>query len=441
MTRSGDNLERLLFLGAVGVVFWAPLPFGSVEPWAVGILRIAAFGLVILWAVRSALTGALNVSTSPLQLVLYAAVALAFLQTLPILSDGARISVDPFSTRQTALTLLAFALLFSLLLSVLDRRSRIVGVAWALFVFAAALSLFGIVQQLSGTRDIYWFRPSPVETLFGPFVNKNHFAGLMELLLPMGIGFLVTGAVARDRKFLVLFAAVVIGLAVALSRSRGGAAALVAAIVFLVVMALATSRRAQRSRSVSFAVARAVGAVALVGAIGLGVVWLGSDAVVDSFASLPADAAAVDATSRRGIWNATLALAADHPVTGAGLGAYGTAIVAYWPSSEYATLLQAHNDHLQVVADAGIAGAVLGILFAVGLGFYFVKGIHHKDPAMRAVALGAGAGIFGLLIHGLVDFNMQIPSNALMFLLSSALVVRVATTTAGAVTLPEEIVK
>ena len=441
MTRSGDNLERLLFLGAVGVVFWAPLPFGSVEPWAVGILRIAAFGLVILWAVRGALTGALNVSTSPLQLVLYAAVALAFLQTLPILSDGARISVDPFSTRQTALTLLAFALLFSLLLSVLDRRSRIVGVAWALFVFAAALSLFGIVQQLSGTRDIYWFRPSPVETLFGPFVNKNHFAGLMELLLPMGIGFLVTGAVARDRKFLVLFAAVVIGLAVALSRSRGGAAALVAAIVFLVVMALATSRRAQRSRSVSFAVARAVGAVALVGAIGLGVVWLGSDAVVDSFASLPADAAAVDATSRRGIWNATLALAADHPVTGAGLGAYGTAIVAYWPSSEYATLLQAHNDHLQVVADAGIAGAVLGILFAVGLGFYFVKGIHHKDPAMRAVALGAGAGIFGLLIHGLVDFNMQIPSNALMFLLSSALVVRVATTTAGAPALPEEIVK
>ncbi len=60
---------------------------------------------------------------------------------------------------------------------------------------------------------------------------------------------------------------------------------------------------------------------------------------------------------------------------------------------------------------------------------------------MRAVALGAGAGIFGLLIHGLVDFNMQIPSNALMFLLASALVVRVATTTAGAVALPEEIVK
>jgi O-antigen ligase len=420
-TKDLGRWSAVLYAGVLATVLWAPIPFGSVEPWAVGLLRLAALGLAVAWAFACASRGVLVVGTSPLQLVLYAAAALAFLQSLPL--GGPPISADPFLSRQAAVTLLAFAGIFSVALVALDSRERLERAALALFVAGFALSVFAILQSLSGTTKIYWIRETSAQGFFGPFPNRNHFAGLMEVLLPMGLGPLAAGAVPKERRLLVAFGGLVIAVALVLSGSRGGLLSVAAELVALGLLAVVSAPRRGGLRART-AVAGAAGGLALAVVVALGVVWVGSDTVASSLADIPDAVASESPISRNVIWRDTLALVRDHPLVGAGVGAYETAFGSYTKSTGSARILHAHSDYLQVLADAGAAGAVLAILFAVALGYHAARGVRRTDSATRGVALGAACGCIGLLIHSFVDFNMQIPSNGLAFLFASALVAR-----------------
>jgi O-antigen ligase len=80
---------------------------------------------------------------------------------------------------------------------------------------------------------------------------------------------------------------------------------------------------------------------------------------------------------------------------------------------------QSHNDYLQVIADCGLVGAILIVLF-LGLLYRAMQGaLRVEDQQMAGVALACSAGLIGILVHSLVDFNLQIPSNALLFLFMS----------------------
>lgn len=408
-----------LYVAVTIVVLWTPLPFGSVEAWSIGLIRLAACLLAVLWAFHGARTGAFVVSTSLLQAPLYGAAAWALLQTLPF--GGSAISVDPFLTSQAAVNFAALAVFTSCALIALDSTARLERAGMILFWFGFVLSVFGIIQNFTGTRSLYWIRESPVESFFGPFVNKNHFAGLIEILLPLGLGPLISGAVPRERRLMLTFVAATMVAAVALSRSRGGLLAVVAEIALLVALSAVARRSAPGDRRTAPALAAVAASIVLVGAV---VAWLSAGPIVESLAELPAEISSTAETSRGEIWKATISLIGAHPVTGSGFGAYGTAILRHWPSTEYSTLLYAHDDYLQVVADGGIPGALLAILFVGVVGTSLVRAVRIGDPGLRGVALGAGAGCVGLLIHSVVDFNLQIPSNAIAFLFASAMVVR-----------------
>lgn len=400
---------------------WAPLPFGSVEAWAVGLLRLAAFGLVSVWAVGCAVRGALLVDSSPLQLVLFASAALAFLQSVA-LTDAGAVSVDPYASRQSAVTLLALALLFSTALVALDRRSRLARAASALFWLGFALSVVAILQSLAGVTKIYGLRETSA-SFFGPFANRNHFAGLMEVLLPLGLGPLITGAVPRERRLLVGFAGLVIMVAVVLSGSRGGMLSLVASLVFLGILTLVTQPTQEATRWKT-AAAGALGGVALAACVAVAVFWVGADRVAVSLENLPETATSESTTSRNGIWRDVMPMVAARPALGSGVGAFGVAFSAATAAPGSALVRHVHNDYLQVLVDAGAVGGLLAILFGVGLGGAVIRGLRRRDPVTKGITLGAAAGCFGLLVHSFVDFNMQIPSNALAFLFASALVVR-----------------
>ncbi len=408
-----------LYVAVMLVVLWTPLPFGSVEPWAIGVIRLSACALVALWAIHGARVGVFTISRSMLQLPLYAASAWAFVQCTRL--GGSAISVDPFLTYQAAVNLLALAVFVSCALLALDSAVRIEQAAAVLFWFAFALSVFGMIQSFTGTREIYWIRESPVVNFFGPFVNKNHFAGLIEVLLPLGLGPLLTGAVPRDRRLMTLFAVTVVLVAVALSRSRGGMLAIATQVAVLIALTILARRTSTGGGHRAPAFAAILAVIVLVGA---GVGWLGAGPISESLTTLPSAVADQSETSRLEIWKATVSLISEHPIVGSGMGAYGTAILRHWPATEYSTLLYAHNDYLQVVADAGIPGALLAILFVGVLGVALLRSVHITDPGLRGVAFGAGVGCIGLLIHSVVDFNLQIPSNAIAFLFASVMLVR-----------------
>jgi O-antigen ligase len=130
--------------------------------------------------------------------------------------------------------------------------------------------------------------------------------------------------------------------------------------------------------------------------------------------------------SRAIIWRATARMIRDFPLLGAGLGAYHTVYPSYAESDKLFGLDYSHNDYLQVLADGGALGGIAAISFIVATFSAIRHGIHARDPLLAGLTLAAAAGIFAVLIQSLSDTDVQIPSNALLFLVLSAVVSQIA---------------
>src|SRR5262249_17761740 len=152
-----------------------------------------------------------------------------------------------------------------------------------------------------------------------------------------------------------------------------------------------------------------------------GVLWVGVDPVVNRIAG-QSEKAETFFTSRGWLWRDTAAVIQANPLFGVGMGAFQTAYPIYSKSDGSLQVAQAHNDYLQILADFGVAGFAAAAWFLVSIGRAFKYGIRSRDRLLAGMALGGGAGIFAMLVHSLFDFNLQIPSNALLFLLLAAVV-------------------
>jgi O-antigen ligase len=115
----------------------------------------------------------------------------------------------------------------------------------------------------------------------------------------------------------------------------------------------------------------------------------------------------------------------DHPLLGVGLGAFPTAYPAYGRSSAHRERLeQTHNDYLQLVTDAGLVGGAIGLWFLIILilrGRKRWRDLKTSRSSDRVLFIGGYVAVLGLLVHSLTDFNLQITSNGLLFLLVVAL--------------------
>jgi O-antigen ligase len=109
-------------------------------------------------------------------------------------------------------------------------------------------------------------------------------------------------------------------------------------------------------------------------------------------------------------------------LTGTGLGAFETAYPQYSQYDGSLIISQAHNDYLQIVADCGVVGGVLALWFVVLMFRDLARALQHRDEMMMGMALGCGGGVIAMLVHSLFDFNLQLPSNALLFLASTAVI-------------------
>ena len=125
--------------------------------------------------------------------------------------------------------------------------------------------------------------------------------------------------------------------------------------------------------------------------------------------------------SRRELWQTTMQMVKDHPILGVGLGAYQFAYPRYDQSSGIFRTEQSHNDYLQILADTGIVGGLALLAFVVLLFARSFAAMQTRDLVQRAISLGALAGCFGIAVHSFVEFNLQVTSNAQIFLALAAL--------------------
>ena len=291
-----------------------------------------------------------------------------------------------------------------------------------IIIFGFLLAIFGLTQSFT-TNKVFWVRELSQSTAFGPFINRHHFAGYMELTLALPLGLLFAGSLEKDKRFAYIFAVLLMGVALVMTNSRGGIISLVARSCFLLVLSIIRKRNESReaeekSQRIKRTALRAALALSLIVTLFAGVVLLAAS----PHESLRWTVNSEDPTTGRAhFWSVTIDIIKAHPIVGTGLGAFPTVYTRYDTRNGVYRLEQVHNDYLQIMSDGGVIGALLGLLFVVMLFRFGFARRESTDDFRSGVALGALAGCFAVLVHSFFDFTLHTTANALLFLTLAAL--------------------
>ena len=424
--------SRLAFLTICVAVVTTTLAYGTVHYWALAVFALSAAGLLCLWCVDGLVLRSVLISRNPLQWPVLGMIVLGLIQLLPLrVPDNAALSMvptkslslDPYATRLVLIQVASLLIYFAATLIFTDLPRRLRTVVRTITIFGFFLAMFGLTQSFTsdGTR-VYWFRQLAQSTAFGPFINRHHFAGYMELTIALPLGLLFSGGIERYKRPLYAFAAAMMGVALIMTNSRGGIISLGDEILFLAVVAgpgLNRGERRPRGQRIRSALMRAGLAFGLIAVLIGATVAIGGS---DVFTRLLGTASAQDPTTGRShFWNVTVDVIKAHPIIGSGLGSFSVIYTHYDTRNGYLRLEQAHNDYLQTLADGGIVGGALGLAFILIL---FRSGFTRRetdDKFRRGVATGALAGCFAVLVHSFFDFTLHTTANALLFLILAAL--------------------
>lgn len=437
------GLERISFNGLLVLIALAAIPYGAVQPWWTALINCLVFVLVSLRIVEGMLRRDLRIAGAGMIIPLLALCVFAGFQAFPLgalklntIDSGSAwrtISTDPHETVRFVFRLLACVLAGESLLrytSTRRRMSALVGVVIGIGVLSAG---FGIVRQLGQSNPTGFVLPKlAIGEGYGQFINRNHFALLMEMALGLLVG-LVIGSIGKSesrKRFLpYLSMALLVWIALVFTNSRGGVISMLGLILCAATLHLTIQKwrsikrqgRHARSWIVKYGAVAAMSgglAISLIVLTAVGVAWVGGDPSVTRLESVSGELSNVDAgrVDRKEIWRATWRLIKAHPLTGIGFGGYETAIPEFATAfSGNSSLRQAHNDYLEILASGGIIGGVFALWFIVAMVRNIVAQIRTRDLFRYSACLGAVAGLFAVSIHSVFDFGLHITVNALVF--------------------------
>jgi O-antigen ligase len=397
----------------ISLLLLAPLAFGAVQPWA----RAALVSLVVLtlvyWAVACARHRQLVIAWTPLYVP-----ALLF-QLLAASQLVGHNTLNLAATRDSFILECGYLILFVMTTTVFANSTP---KQWLRFgqivtLYTFLLATFAMMQFLTAPDKIYWkVVPRWGGYVFGPYVNHNHYAGLMEMLVALTAAAWISGQHPRWQWYAC--AATVMGLvSVVLSGSRTGVVCTLFEMALLLVICLiSVPQHAKTPFS----------------ALGL---LLASAAILAVWITPPETAARLGAAvhtqtaslaDRMVMAHDGLRMFRAHPLTGVGLGGFETAYPRFQTLRTDFRIDHAHNDYVEILAETGILGGSL-VMVAAGMFFFAGAGCIRKLSASRGssicwLRLGAATGCLGMMMHSLFDFNLHIPANAAWFVVIIALV-------------------
>jgi len=473
--------NKVIFALLCLTIFLIPLPYGSVEEWSIFIFEAVTFVLFALHLIvefrKKKGTGADSSLPRPKSFyILGALLAVFFLftmiqivplptpfvktispQTYDIYQTSAAAHIpDSVSSVPASLTLslapnltvsellkyLAY-LLFAVLLFRHLRTPRDVEILiWTLLISALFQSIYGISELFGGTGRIFsWKNEYYHGSAFGTFVNRDHFSGYLEMIFPLSIGYLLAkarffsprpglsikekilrfGEERLQKTFILAIFPFFIGLGIIFSRCRTGV------FIFLLTIFLMSVFSSQRfySRPSSPHSGGSPWLIRLVFlVIGFTAAFIGLNPLISRFTE---NSLAFEFEKGRPfVYRNTVDLIASFGLVGSGPGTF---VYAYPIAEKVAgsgLLDHAHNDYLEILSDSGIlAGGALILCAFLAFAILFARWLRRHDAFVRGVGLGALTGILALLVHSLMDFNLRIPANALLFVSLYALAFRV----------------
>lgn len=386
---------------------FAVFAHGAVDGWASGALETGAALLFLYWAALVAAGAATTVRWTGLHAAVLALCVYSLFQWL------LHLTAYPYLTRVELMRLVAYFLIFFLFSQAFRLRRELEGFAWFLLLLGFVVGLVGIAQYLTSSNKVYWIRETPLGVRpFGPYVNRNHFAGLMELLIPGGGALMIFRGVRREQ---VLFVALLTGIAAAalfLTRSRGGMVVLGFEVALLIWVNKRREAGAKRRGLVGVSVLAVLALVA----------WLGASSVLETVSRFRASEVTVG--RRVSMFKGAARIFLDHPLVGTGLGTLVSVFPRYDIAYDGKVVDHAHNDYIEGLAETGLIGGMCGFAFLFLLLRDALARLReeqgHFSFALHAGALTAACG---LLLHSFVDFNLHIPSNAALFLTQAGLAI------------------
>jgi O-antigen ligase len=445
--------SRIIEYGILGLLIFTPLPAASVYPWTVLVIEIVVLIMAVAYVLmkdKPRPNERLMLSAKKLKPFFIGFLIFLALQTTPLpkalvrfLSPGTSeylrqfaldfptmkwisFSLIPSYTLQRGLEVMTYLLLGFLILRNVTKMRQVIRIFEVLIVIGVAETLYGMIELYDKSpRILFYKKAHNLDSVTGTFVNRNHFSGYLEMVVPLAIGLIIaraglfsrTALTLRERivrlseqrnaQSLLLFGApVIMAVGIIFSRSRSGVFILV--FSFILFFGPTSSYLGIYKFKKKWVRRFLQGSFLFVVSISL---YVGIDATLQRFS--------LDSLLKEGrptYWANTLTTFTRFPLTGTGLGTFG----ALYPTMEGETgplsVEHAHNDYLEYLSELGLAGfgLVFGGILVMALTSLLVWRT-RRNPEVRGLALGGIVAIAGILIHSLTDFNLQSPANLALF--------------------------
>jgi O-antigen ligase len=393
--------STILLYGIFGLLLFGPLAFGAVEPWSIFLMESGSTLLFLLWIAIQVLQGEMKIRWNPLFL------PMAVFGLLIILQFVFRRTAYPHDSESLALLYFSYGLLCFLAGQALVRGSQARGLALIFSVYGAALASFALIQGISSNGRLYWIRlPRMGGWIYGPYVNHNHYAGLMEMLVPIPLVLSLTRLASTKTRAVAAAAAAVMVGTIFLSGSRGGMIAIAAELVILAAVLV------KQKRGLRTAIGIGVFLVIMVAVL----VWIGGPELTQRLATAAPSHSELPSDIRGYINRDGLKMFLRRPILGWGLGTFPVVYPEFRTFYTNFFVNEAHNDYLQLLVEMGLLGFGTMLWFLATLYRRALKKMGNWTGEMGgAVTLACLLGLSGILVHSAVDFNLQIPANAALF--------------------------
>lgn len=456
-------MEKMAFRIFIFLLIFSPLAFGSTELWSITIMESLSFLATILFLANklrqkttlvktpgllplSLFLGYLLIQIIPLPPPLVSLLAPEtfniYLETIANVDPTAwfSISINQKATLFEFYRYASYVCIYFLAVQLLIFKEKLETTVNVFITFGTLVAVFGMIQYYTSKDTIYWLREVPLNSIiFGPYVNHNHFAGLMEMILPLALALFLclkpkirykTSFREKIVQFFDLqelnsyilygFSACLLALAIILSLSRGAMiSTCLSLLIFTIFLIIKGNSKNKGFLFILFLIV-----------VIFSVNWFGWDRIFERFERMQSDRGEIY-DARLDFWKDSATIINKHPLTGIGFGNFGAIYPRYRsfnPESEV-SVLHAHNDYLELLTEGGVIAGGLVVWF-LGVLFYKTFKIYRKRRERYSIYLflGCFTGILSILLHSVTDFNLHIGANGFYYFVLCCLLVSAGNT-------------
>lgn len=413
ISRTNDFCSRLIESGIYFLIFFTPVAYGAVQPWAVAVFEVTAAVTALLWIFKIFLKRRLKLILNPAIAAAFFFIPYVCMQFAFPLNNvdgnssgrGAFGSVYPWATKTELLKVVAYAMIFLAVTCTVRTRRQIVRIL-------SAVTAAGFITGLSFLMR-YFRLEAP-----GSLVNPDHLSCYLGLIIPASLGLLfmpsqdLSISTIRAKRFLIFTCVIVMSASLFLTMSRGGMLSFISSFVFMAILARKRGLVAGRGWILSAAIF-----------IAATVAWLGATPVIERITSVKAEVASLYFGGRLPIWQGAVNIIKDYPLFGSGLGTFNYVFPGYQPASimdKHYTY--AHSDFLELLSETGVTGFTLSVIFGLLFAAWLFRRFQIRgDPSVLCLSVGFFGSAAHIFFHSFVDFSMHIPAVAILVTILLAL--------------------